>query len=348
MFPAFAIQEMLAFVSSPRFVEHRVPDALADRAGGHPERAQRIAAMNAAVRQAGLIRSPNPFADFELDFGISADGPELLELAPEAPADDATLALVHPPDYIRFIGEIAQRGGGFADHGETYVGPKSDEVARLALASAIRAADAVISGQAKRAFAAVRPPGHHAEPARAMGFCLYATAAITVRHLQRTHGLSRVAVVDFDVHHGNGTQAVFWRDPGVLNISLHQDPRTLWPGTGFAHEIGEGAGRGFTMNLPLAPGTEDNAYLAALRDQALPRVRDFAPEALVVCAGFDAHSADPLAQLALSSEGFGRIGTELARLADETCAGRLIATLEGGYNLRALGQSAVAFLRAIS
>ena len=339
---------MLAFVSSPRFVEHALPGPLPDRTGGHPERPDRIRAVHAAVREAGLIASPSPFPDFSLGFGLACDGPALLELESDAPADDAALTLVHPMEYVRFIGDIAARGGGYADHGETYLGPRSDEVARLAVASAIRAADAVMSGEARRAFAAVRPPGHHAEVARAMGFCLYATAAIVVRHLQNAHGLARVAVVDFDVHHGNGTQAVFWRDASVLNVSLHQDPRALWPGTGYADETGEGEGRGFTLNVPLPPGTDDERFLVALRERVLPRVREFAPEVIVVGAGFDAHAADPLAQLALSEAGFGAIGAELARLTDELCGGRLIATLEGGYNLRALGGSVVAFLRALA
>lgn len=339
---------MIALVSSPRFVDHQLPPDLADRAGGHPERPDRIRAVHAAVRQAGMLSSSNPLPDLGIDFNVPGDGPALLELQPDAPAADAALALVHPPQYIRFIGELAGRGGGFADAGETYVGPHSDDVARLAVACAMRAADAVISGQARSAFAAGRPPGHHAEPDRAMGFCLYATAAIAARHLQKAHGLARVAVVDIDVHHGNGTQAVFWRDASVLNISLHQDPRTLWPGTGYSDETGEGDGRGFTMNLPLRPGTGDEAFLALIRGQVAGRVMDFRPDAMVVCAGFDAHAADPLAQLALSAAGFGQIGRELAKLAGDACGGRLVATLEGGYNLRALGESVVAFLRGLA
>lgn len=339
----------LAFVSSRRFVEHALPATLSDRAGGHPERPARIRAVHAAVRAAGMLRSASPFPGFSVDFESSGDdGPAMLELEPIAPAEDSTLALVHPPEYVRALGVIARRGGGYADHGETYLGSTSDEVARLAVAAATRAADAVIAGEARRAFAAVRPPGHHAEPTQAMGFCLYATAAIAVRHLQSAHGLGRVAVVDFDVHHGNGTQAVFWRDPSVLTVSLHQDPRTIWPGSGYADEVGEDAGRGFNVNVPLPPGTGDEAYLAAVREQVLPRLIAFAPEALVVCAGFDAHVADPLAQLALSAEGFARIGSELAQLADTACGGRLIATLEGGYDLAALGEGVVAFLRGLA
>ena len=335
---------MLALITSARFVEHQIPPALTDRSGGHPERPDRIRAVQEALRQAGMLAVE---ATLDLNFGVTHGRANPLVLDPGPPARDDTLRLVHPPDYIRFIGEIAARGGGFADHGETYLCSASDEIARLSVSAATRAADAVMASRAARAFAAVRPPGHHAEPAKAMGFCLYATAAIAVRYLQRTHGLTRVAVVDFDVHHGNGTQAVFWRDPSVLNISLHQDPRTLWPGTGFADEVGEGTGRGFTLNIPLPPGTDDERYLRAIREQVTARVAEFKPEALVICAGFDAHAADPLAQLALSADGFGEIGRELAALADDVCAGRLIAMLEGGYNLRALGQSVVAFLRGI-
>ena len=360
---------MLALATSVRFAEHEIPPSLADRSDGHPERPDRIRAVHEALRQAGMIsqsmkrrtdeamkgaemsplqQAGKGWLSLDLDMGLDAGGPALQIFDPGAPADDETLQLVHPPEYIRFIGDIAHRGGGYADHGETYVGPASDEVARLCVAATIRGTDLVASGKTRRAFAAVRPPGHHAEAAKAMGFCLFATAAIAVRHLQRVHGLARVAVVDFDVHHGNGTQAVFWRDPRVLNISLHQDPRTLWPGTGFADEVGEGPGRGFCVNIPLPPGTNDERYLRALREQVLGRVADFNPDALVVCAGFDAHAADPLAQLALSTDGFGEIGRELAHLADDVCGGRLIACLEGGYSLRALGQSVVSFLRSLA
>lgn len=344
---------MLAFVTSAEFVEHQIPPALADRAGGHPERPDRIRAVHEALRQAGMVeqatdRASDDRLSLNLDYGLESRGPRMLNIDPPEPASDEHLQLVHPPEYIQFIGEIAKRGGGFADHGETYLGPASDRVARLCVSAAIRAADLVIAGEARRAFAATRPPGHHAEPAKAMGFCLFGSAAIAVRHIQRSHDLSRVGVVDFDVHHGNGTQAVFWRDPSVLNISLHQDPRTLWPGTGYADEIGEGPGRGFTVNIPLPPGTDDARYQRTIQEEVADRVAQFKPEALIVCAGFDAHAADPLAQLALSADGFGQIGRELASLADAVCGGRMVVCLEGGYNLRALGQSVVAFLRALS
>ena len=289
-----------------------------------PERPDRIRAVHAAAKAAGFA-----------------------ETIAHEPADDAALLRVHPRGYVDFIAGLAADGGGYADAGETYVGPHSDAVARLAVACATSAADLVMGGEARRAFAAVRPPGHHALADRAMGFCLFATAAIVVRHLQQVHGLSRVAVVDFDVHHGNGTQAIFYDDPNVLMVSLHQDPRTLWPGSGFADEVGEGRGRGFTLNVPLPPGTGDAAYLDVLRDRVLPRVRNFRPEAIVVSAGFDAHEDDPLAGLSLTADGFGKIGRELAALADEVCGGRLVATLEGGYDLRALGESVVAFLREL-
>ena len=337
----------VAFVSSPQFADHALPPGLRDRAGGHPERPDRIRAVHAAVRTAGLLTSATPFPDFAPPpFDLGPGGPTLLELNPGPPVGDDVLLRVHTPEHLRRVAEVVRLGGGLLD-ADTYAGPESDEVARLAVAAAIRAGDVVMNGEAKRAFAAVRPPGHHAEPDRAMGFCLYATAAILVRHLQAARGVGRVAVIDFDVHHGNGTQAVFYDDPSVLAVSLHGDPRTLWPGTGFADEIGEGEGRGFTLNVPLPPGTADAAYLAALRENVLPRVRDFRPELIVAVAGFDAHAADPLANLSLSSAAFGQIGRELAGLADELCDGRLAATMEGGYDLTALGEGAVAFLRAL-
>jgi acetoin utilization deacetylase AcuC-like enzyme len=333
---------MTGFCSSPRFVDHRTGPT-------HPERPDRIRAVAAAVRKAGLIDSPAPFPDFDLDFGpLPAPPARLIELPEPPPADEKWLLAVHPQQYIDHIRHVCAVGGGVLDQGDTPVGPESFEIARVATGAVLSCCDAVVSGQVRRAFAAVRPPGHHAEPLHPMGFCLFANVSIAARYLQRSHGVGRIAIVDFDVHHGNGTQAVFEADPSVLFISLHQDPRTCYPGTGYAHEVGVDAGRGFTLNLPFPPGTEDDAYVSAMRDRVLPRLDEFRPEFLLISAGFDAHTDDPLAQIELSEEAFGKMTAMLVESAERHCAGRIVSALEGGYNLRALGRSVVRHLIALT
>jgi acetoin utilization deacetylase AcuC-like enzyme len=205
-----------------------------------------------------------------------------------------------------------------------------------------------MDGDVRRAFAAVRPPGHHAEPDAAMGFCLFSNVAIAARYLQQQHGLSRIGIVDFDVHHGNGTQAAFEDDPSVLFISLHQDPRTCYPGSGHGYEAGCGHGEGFTLNIPMTPGADDDDYLAAFDTKVLPVLDAFRPEALLISAGFDAHHADPLAQIQLSEECYERMTRLLVGVAETHCGGRVISALEGGYNLRALGRSVVRHLIALA
>jgi acetoin utilization deacetylase AcuC-like enzyme len=239
---------MTGFCSSPRFVEHRT-------GATHPERPDRIRAIATVVRTAGLIDSPNPFPEFDLDFGpLPAIGTKLVELPEPAPIDEKWLRTVHPQQCIDRIRHVCNVGGGVLDQGDTPVGPESFEIARLATGALLECCDAVASGRVRRAFAAVRPPGHHAEPLHPMGFCLFANVSIAAKYLQQAHGVGRIAIVDFDVHHGNGTQAVFENDPSVLFVSLHQDPRTCYPGTGYAYDVGVDAGRGFTMNIPFPPG----------------------------------------------------------------------------------------------
>jgi acetoin utilization deacetylase AcuC-like enzyme len=205
-----------------------------------------------------------------------------------------------------------------------------------------------MAGEVRRAFAAGRPPGHHAEPERAMGFCLFSNIAIGARHLQRAHGVGRVAIVDFDVHHGNGTQACFYDDPSVLFISLHQHPRTCYPGSGHDWETGTGTGAGYTINLPFQPGSDDADYLREFEQRVVPALDQFRPEVLMVSAGFDAHRDDPLAQMNLSEAGFEEMTRLLVGVAEHHCGGRVISTLEGGYNLRALARSVVRHLVALA
>lgn len=296
---------------------------------------------------AGLIDSPNPFPDFSLDLQLKrAGGEKLMEISPRR-ADEKDLELVHSRRQIEHVKHVCEAGGGVLDQGDTVVSSRSFDVALLSSGALLSCCDAVIGGSVRRAFAAVRPPGHHAEPDRAMGFCLFDNVAIAARYLQRRHGVGRVAIVDFDVHHGNGTQAAFEDDPSVLFISTHQHPGTCYPGSGNDWEVGEGAGRGATLNIPLMPGSGDEEMIAAFERKVIPKLNDFKPEILLVSAGFDAHQDDPLANLEVSEAGFESITRMLVEAANAHCGGRIISTLEGGYNLRALGRSVVRHLVAL-
>jgi acetoin utilization deacetylase AcuC-like enzyme len=331
---------MLAFSSSPRFVEHLTGPY-------HPERPDRIRAIHKAVRDAGLIDSPFAFPEFELDLQLKpVGGLRLLELEPQA-ADEQWLSTVHTQAMIERVRRVCRLGGGVLDQGDTPVVPVSWEIALLSLGSLLRCCDAVASGRARRAFSAARPPGHHAEPERAMGFCLFSNVAIAARYLQRQHGVGKIAIVDFDVHHGNGTQACFEDDPSVLFVSMHQHPNTCYPGSGHDWEIGTSGGRGYTINIPFEPGAEDADYLKAMESRVVPEVEEFHPEFLLISAGFDAHRDDPLANVNLSEEGFELMTRSLVALAEHRCGGRVVSALEGGYNLRALGRSVVRHLVAM-
>jgi acetoin utilization deacetylase AcuC-like enzyme len=264
-------------------------------------------------------------------------------IAPQ-PATEEAIVGVHSAAVVRRVRETAAAGGAWLDP-DTFVSTDSFDVGLLAVGGACAAVDAVMSGASRRAFALVRPPGHHAEPLRSMGFCLFNNVAIAARRAQIQYDIERVAIIDWDVHHGNGTQAIFWSDPSVLFISLHQYP--FYPGTGSAAERGVGAGEGTTVNLPLPAGSGDEAYLQAFSSIVEPSVRAFAPDLVMVSAGFDAHADDPLAMMRMSTSGFVALARGVAKLADEVSEGRLVLVLEGGYNLSALGESVVAVLREL-
>ena len=332
---------MLGLLLDPRYADHQT-------GRHHPERPDRIRAIARAVRQAGLVDSPDPFPDFRLDTGlIPLPGPRLVELGPAEPVDEKWLLTVHGPGYVEHVHHVSQVGG-VLDSGDTPVEPGSFETALLAVGGLLQCCDAVVGGRVRRAFAAGRPPGHHAEPDRPMGFCLFANVAIAARYLQQKHGVRRLGIVDFDVHHGNGTQAATEGDPNVLFISLHQHPSTCYPGSGHAWETGEGPGEGFTINLPFDPGSDDDDYLAAFDARVVPALEVFRPEMLLISAGFDAHRDDPLAQINLSEDAFGQMTKLLVQVADRHCGGRVVSSLEGGYNLRALGRSVVRHLVALA
>jgi acetoin utilization deacetylase AcuC-like enzyme len=259
--------------------------------------------------------------------------------APRAEID--RLRLVHSKAHIeRVLNAIPQHGLHYLDP-DTPVSPGSGEAALRAVGAVCAAVDAVFEGDAQNAFCGARPPGHHAEPERAMGFCLFNNVAIAAQHAKEKHGIRRVAIIDFDVHHGNGTQAAFERNPEVLYASTHQSP--WYPGTGAARETGVGN----IFNSPLSAGSGSKEFRAAMTGKILPAVDRFKPELVLVSAGFDAHEDDPLASLELTEDDFAWITRELAELAARHCAGKLVSTLEGGYNLEALAASAVAHVREL-
>jgi len=266
--------------------------------------------------------------------------PLLRETAPEATEDQ--LGRVHPPSYVAAILGISPAPGEHVSlDADTVMSHGSREAALRAAGGAVMGVDAVMQGWAHRAFVATRPPGHHAERHTPMGFCLFANAAIAARHAQAQWGLARVAVVDFDVHHGNGTQDIFAADPSLFYGSSHQYP--CYPGTGAASETGVGN----IVNATLAPGAGSGAFRAAWRERIIPALDAFAPDLLIVSAGFDAHKADPLAQLRVETEDFGWLTQELMTVADRHCGGRLVSVLEGGYDLEALAASAALHVRTL-
>lgn len=300
------------------------PACLAHDTGpGHAERPQRLDAVTEALREA-------------------FDAPDWRE-APRATRGQ--LLRVHAASLLDAVLETRPSERILLDP-DTVLSPDSAEAALRAAGAGVAAVDAMLSGDADTAFCAVRPPGHHATADTAMGFCLFNSVAVAAAHALDAHGLARVAIADFDVHHGNGTQEIFWTDPSVLYASCHQSP--LYPGTGRRNEVGAGPGLDFTLNRPLGPGSGDEQYLHWAEGELARTLRTYQPNFLLVSAGYDAHAADPMAQLEVSTEGFGRFTAVLAALADELCGGRLVAVLEGGYELGALVESVAASLEALA
>lgn len=251
---------------------------------------------------------------------------------------------VHERSYIHEVKEACERKASSLDR-DTAICEKSYEVALLAVGGVLRLIDAVFRHEAKNGFGLVRPPGHHAERDKAMGFCLFNNVAIGARYAQKQHGISRVLIVDWDVHHGNGTQHAFEEDPDIFYFSLHQYP--YYPGTGHSWERGTGAGSGRTLNLPLPSGSTDRHYLEAFEKSFMPEAREFKPELILISAGFDAHRDDPLAGMNLTEAAYGQMTRDLKELARQTAEERIVSVLEGGYNLEALCQSIEAHLRAL-
>ncbi len=296
------------YVTHESYREHRM------HGHQHPEHPGRIEAVWEVFREAGL--------------------PERLHVLPPQPAPIESLLRVHTQEHIDTLQWIGGQHKMVMFDADTYALPQSYDIARLAAGGVLTAVDAVMKGQAGNGLAAVRPPGHHATPKRAMGFCLLSNIAIAARYAQDQHNVGRVMIVDFDVHHGNGTQDVFYEDGSVLFSSTHQHP--FYPGTGDMRETGAGAGAGTTINIPLQYGHGDASYRQIYEAILWPAARRFQPELILVSAGFDAHFIDPLAMMQLSHKGYAHLTRELLRMAEELCGGKIIFVMEGGYDLPAL------------
>jgi acetoin utilization deacetylase AcuC-like enzyme len=308
------VPSAVGVVDDPSFDLHRSP-------GYHPERPERLVAARAAVKRAGVrVRS------------IAARR-----------ATREELERVHQPRYLDELEGLA--GERTQLDPDTYLAPESVEAAQRAAGGAAALVDAILEGDVLRGAALLRPPGHHARPDRAMGFCLLNNVAVAAAHAL-ARGLGRVAVVDWDVHHGNGTQEMFFRDPRVLYLSLHQWP--FYPGTGNATEIGERDGAGYTVNVPMSAGARTGDYAAAFNRALLPILEAYAPELVLVSAGFDAHKSDPLAGMQLEAAAYGWMTSALARVADKSAGGRMALLLEGGYDLPALESSLAESLAALA
>ena len=306
----------LVLISSGRFTEHQTPP-------GHPERPERAQVMDAVASR------------------WRARGGEVV--APRE-ATHEQLARVHDGPYIQRISELRDRV--VALDPDTYTSPETYEVALLAAGAAIEAVERTMSASHSYTFALVRPPGHHAEHAHAMGFCLFNNVAVAAAHARQKLGAKRVAIVDYDVHHGNGTQHMFERDASVLYVSTHQYP--YYPGTGAVGEIGVGPGEGFTVNLPMESGGTDADFQHVFDRVALPILRQFAPDLVLISAGFDAHQRDPLATMRATEAGFAAMTMALRQVADECCHGRLALMTEGGYDLKALDASIEAVVQTLA
>jgi len=301
-------------ISHPACLDHQTPP-------GHPERPDRLRAIEQALE--------------EERFQALAR-----ELAPRAPLE--TIALAHPMEYVEAIQEASPKEGLVQIDADTSMSPGSFEAALRCVGGGMMAVDEVMNQKASNAFVATRPPGHHAETARPMGFCLFNNIAIAARYAQKRYGIERAAIVDFDVHHGNGSQDIFWADKTVMYCSTHEMP--LYPGTGAIGERGE---YNTIVNAPLRAGDGGNEFREAMEIAIFPRLREFKPDILLISAGFDAHTRDPLANLNLVEADFAWVTQKLMEIADQSAQGRIVSLLEGGYDLQGLARSAAAHVTAL-
>ncbi|MCD6289864.1 MAG: histone deacetylase [Anaerolineae bacterium] len=305
-----------AYTYNPPERRHELP--------GHPESPQRIAAINQVLRQDGIL--------------------ERLRSIEATPLDVEQIASVHDREYIRLVKRRAEEGGGYLD-ADTYIRPGTYEAAITAAGGVVNLTDAVLSGRVRNGFALIRPPGHHALPWQGMGFCIFNNVAIAARFARARHQVDRILIVDIDAHHGNGTQEIFYSDPGVLYFSTHQYP--FYPGTGQRNEIGEGPGKGYTVNIPFPYHVGDEGYRRAFDEVLVPVAERYRPQLVLVSIGYDAHWAEPIAQMLLSIRGYAALVRHLIELANLWSRGRLVVMLEGGYHAQALGYGVLATLRLL-
>ncbi|HIP87402.1 MAG TPA: histone deacetylase [Anaerolineales bacterium] len=304
------------YVYHPIYLEHNL--------SSHPENARRLERIMEMLEDAGVLARLTPIEP--------------------RPATEEELERVHTPALIAQVRRMAERGGGYLDP-DTYTNARSYDAALMAAGGLLAAVEAIFSGEIENGFALVRPPGHHATPTRPMGFCLFNNVAVAARHALTFPAVQRVLIVDFDVHHGNGTQDIFEADPHVLYVSTHEYP--FYPGTGHWTEIGRGEGKGTVLNIPLPAGVGDQGYRRVFQELIWPLARRFQPHLILVSAGYDAHWQDPLAMMRLTLTGYNRIARELVQMAQELCAGRILFTLEGGYNLDVLAHGVLNTLYAL-
>jgi acetoin utilization deacetylase AcuC-like enzyme len=300
------------YITHPDFLKHEM-------GSHHPECPERIQAINDQLIRSGIDR-----------FLHHLDAPL---------ATEEQLELVHSPDHVAFVKERSPANGYFMLDGDTIMNPHTWSAALRAAGAAIAGVDAVMRGEVENVFCAVRPPGHHAEPTRSMGFCVFDNVAVAARYAMETYGIERVAIIDFDVHHGNGTEAAFFNDPNVLMCSFFQHPFYPYSGLDIASNM---------VNVPLPASTRGDVVRSIVEEQWLPRLRDFEPELIIISAGFDAHREDDLGQMGLVEDDYAWITKQLKGVASQYAQGRIVSCLEGGYNLSALGRSVVAHVKALA
>lgn len=305
-----------AIIYSPKYLLHKTGPR-------HPEVPSRLRVIIRELNNSGILKNEN----------CSLVDPE--------PVNMKTLQLVHSSDYIHQISRFCKCGGGLLDVRDTVVSGESYNVALLAAGGAVKATDLVMDGTYRNAFAFVRPPGHHAGSCYPMGFCVFNNVAVAASHLLKNFGLERVAILDIDAHHGNGTQDIFYKTSNVLYVSLHEDP-IEFPLNGFMDEVGEAEGLGYTVNVPLPYGTDDKVYLKAFKEIAFPVIKQYKPQFILVSTGFDNHHTDPVGNLSLSTFSYTTIFDSILDYASQFCQNRVVAVLEGGYNLRLIGKMATA------
>jgi acetoin utilization deacetylase AcuC-like enzyme len=309
---------MTLLITDPRFLRHDT--------GHHVETADRLRSITDRLHQAGLIEKCTPL--------------------PFEPIDEKDIERVHDHHVLAVIHKLMAEGGGYAD-ADTVVSVESPAVAKLAAGAACAAVDAVLAAKDRNALCLVRPPGHHATPDRSMGFCLFNTIALAARHAIEDHKLSRILIIDWDVHHGNGTQDIFYADPRVMFLSIHRYGHGFYPGTGAAGETGTGKGLGFTRNVPLPFGTPRAQYFDEFSRAVEESAEKIKPELVLLSAGFDAHRLDPIGSLGLETEDYVRLTEKIVNIANAHCQGRLVSCLEGGYHLGALAEGVQAHLETL-